>query len=279
MAAIAELLEPGTVVGVDTVFMGPWIGEFGHEVMFAGMARATAQAYRSVMVCSRPGSAALYADFATKFVPHDIICEGMCAGSTAATRVSPKEMARWVPSAADHFPGLEYRSRRPARWHRYGRIRKGCEGAVVIHARQRPHVNMRNWSQRNWNKLARLIFKEGIAKRIICIGTREHALMVEGAVDARHHPLAVQMDILASAKLAVGPSSGPMHLASYCGCPHLVWCGGGPQERRCTRARYLREWNLLVPKTPVHAHEYASWQPTLETVWAWLQAFVGELAG
>jgi len=260
-----------TVVERGDVFVGPWIGEFGHELMFVGAARAQAVGGRRVIACSRPGSAALYADFAAEFVPHAIECEGMCAGATAATAPPARLLERYVPPRAERFGGCEYRVGMAATWHKYGRRRNEYADAVVIHARSRPHVPMRNWSQRNWNTLARRMVREGVAKRIICVGLRRHALTVEGALDMRDAPLAKQMDVLASARWAVGPSSGPLHLASHCGCPHLAWCGGGPAERNCTHRRYLSEWNPL--DTPVHAHRYASWQPTVETVWGWVTDF------
>jgi hypothetical protein len=232
-------------------------------------------AYGKVVVCTRPARHALYADFATEFQPHSIECEGVIASATAATAPSPKLVARYVPSDAQRFAPVEYKGSPDALWHKYGRRRNEYADAVVIHGRTRPHCSERNWPQRNWNMLARRMFREGVAKRIICIGLRKHALTVEGAMDMRDAPLATTMDVLASARFAIGPSSGPMHLASFCGCPHLVWCGGPAGERDRTRKRYIVEWNPFG--TFAHAHRFASWQPSLEQVWDWTTAFVQEL--
>lgn len=258
------------------LFIGPWIGEFGHELMFAGMARHAAVGRQHVIACSRPTSAAVYRDFVDEFVPHDIDCEGMITTATHGTHMPPALLMRYVPPGIERFVPREYHGSKDVLWHLYGRRRGGYAGAVVVHARYRPHVAARNWSQRNWNRLARRIFREGLAKRVICIGLRKHAMTAEGAVDMRDAPLEVQMDVLASAEFAIGPSSGPMHLASLCGCPHLVWCGGAATEWRRTCKRYKSEWNPFG--TLAHAHPCASWQPHLETVWGWLGALLDEIA-
>ena len=258
------------------LFMGPWVGEFGHEIMAVGPMRFSSRSYRHVVACSRPGSAALYADFANEFVGHTIECEGMCAGTTTETRPARDTLMRWVPADMERHMPREYRSSMDAEWYRYGRRRSEYEGAVVIHARARQgHHPERNWPAPLWNRLARLLFHRDLVDRIICIGLKRNSLAIEGALDMRDAPLAEQMDILASARFTMGPSSGPMHLAQHCGCPVLVWCGGGQQERHETQSRYQRHWN--PHEAPVHAHRYASWQPSFETVQQWVEEFIAWL--
>ena len=282
------------LMALGTLFIGPYYGELGHELGFAGMARYRARhpvadvatqelavrlrqpvdepkAYGKVIVCTRPARHALYADFATEFQPHSIECEGVIASATSATAPSPKLVARYVPSDAQRVAPAEYRGGRDAVWHKYGRRAAAYADAVVIHARNRPHCRERNWPQRNWNMLARWMFREGVAKRIICVGLRARALSVEGALDLRDAPMATMMDALASARWAIGPSSGPLHLAQHCGCPVLVWCGGPAPERNRTRKRYLAEWNPF--KTFAHAHCFGSWQPSVDVVRGWVTAF------
>jgi len=253
------------------LYIGPWYGEFGHELMFVAMARAYAEGYDHVTACSRASSAALYADFADEFIAHDIQCEPAMAGTTHETVPDRKALARWIPPAteADRFPGHVYSGNEPIVSRRYGQQVEREEGLVVVHARNRvKHVPTRNWSQSQWNRLARLMVKEGIAKRVVCVGLPDTARMVEGALDMRDAPLPEQMDILAAAQLAIGPSSGPMHLAQHCGCPVVVWCGGGAAERHRTAMRYLATWNPF--HAPACATEYASWNPSVETVWGWV---------
>ena len=248
----------------EKLFVGPWYGEFGHEIMFVAMARAEAKKYSRTIACSYPSSAALYADFADEFVPHRFRCCGVVATATAETQPSASELACLVPPGCTRWPGVEHRGDRATVCHRYGKRRPEYEGVVVVHARNRPHVAARNWPARLWHKLAREMYRERICTQIICVGLREHAFAVEGALDLRSAPLEQQMDAMASARFAVGPSSGPMHLAQHCGCPVVVWCGGGSVERARTQARYVKNWNPFG--APGRIFQYAGWQPTYERV-------------
>jgi hypothetical protein len=75
------------------------------------------------------------------------------------------------------------------------------------------------------------------------------------------------IDALSRARLAVGGSTGGLHLASLCGCPHYVW--GPADDARWTawemsnRQRYETVWNPLG--TPV-AYAALGWRPDLDDV-------------
>jgi hypothetical protein len=56
----------------------------------------------------------------------------------------------------------------------------------------------------------------------------------------------------------VGPSSGPMHLASLSGTRHLVW--SSPHNRN----RYLDAWNPF--KTPVYFYAKEDWNPKVDNI-------------
>ena len=258
-----------------TLFLGPWYGEFGHELLWVGMARAESRPYETVVACSRPGSAALYADFADEFIPHGIRCQSVIADATAATRPSRAEVESLITPCDRRFLPCEYHGRGEVEWRRYGTQGKREPGLCVVHARQRSHVPERNWPAREWNRLARWMFRGGLIKRLVCVGLRDHARMVEGARDMRGAPLAEQMDVCAAAEFGIGPSSGPMHLMEHCGTPVVVWCGGGASERKRTQRRYISEWNPF--RVFAHVHQHASWQPGLNTVKGWVETFVAEL--
>ncbi|RLC60926.1 MAG: hypothetical protein DRI48_11365, partial [Chloroflexi bacterium] len=68
------------------LFVGPWIGEFGFEVMNLGVVRRLKQYFEEVIVCSRPGSRALYDGVADEFIAHDIDCIGACVGLSTISR-------------------------------------------------------------------------------------------------------------------------------------------------------------------------------------------------
>ena len=58
-------------------------------------------------------------------------------------------------------------------------------------------------------------------------------------IDLRGADLEYQCDLLRCAKVAVGPSSGTMHLASLCECPHVTFTDGHANVKR----RYLSTWS------------------------------------
>jgi len=69
---------------------------------------------------------------------------------------------------------------------------------------------------------------------------------------------------LSECRLAAGGSTGGLHLASLCGCPHFVW-GPGDGERwtgqgMTNRRRYETAWNPLG--TPV-IYESLGWRPSV----------------
>lgn len=75
------------------------------------------------------------------------------------------------------------------------------------------------------------------------------------------------MEQLSAARLAAGASTGGLHLASLCACPHFVW--GPGDERRWTRLRMTNQqryetlWNPLG--TPCR-YEPWGWAPAIEAV-------------
>lgn len=241
---------------------GPIIAELGHELHFAGYLRALARASGGITIISRPDRYALYADFCTTFIGHafDAECSffqplpgsAIPASEVAALRkLEPGEKA--VPPGR-YVLGVQLEHRR------YGHWRPEYDGLVVFHARNRPTSRERNWPMEKWAKLVEAL-PHGPA---VSVGSREHALPIPGTEDLRGIPLAELMDVLASARLAIGPSSGPMHLASFCGCPQAVWCGGDEGEARETETRYRRLWNPHA--TPVAVLTRLDWQPCVSEV-------------
>jgi SAM-dependent methyltransferase len=61
------------------------------------------------------------------------------------------------------------------------------------------------------------------------------------------------MDMMAASKLVIGPSSGPMHLASLCKTPHLVWTGKqwSSTIKAFNDERYTWKWNPFRTKCKV----------------------------
>lgn len=157
----------------------------------------------------------------------------------------------------------------PQKFVRYGEPQGSDVPVVVVHARddRRPVIGDRNWPREKWNALCALISAMGY--NIIAIGHPKASMCPVKCVDMRGTHLQNAMNWLASAAACVGPSSGPMHLASMCGCPHVVWSESGMTWNLggrvgSNRQRYESAWNPL--NTPVEVVESEGWQPCVQTV-------------
>jgi len=263
--------QPQFIVQDRPLLIGPVLAEFGHELCIAAMARKRGRWYKNVIVSTLPERQALYADFKPTFRPHDIRVE--------CSVVSPVGTPPWDRIRAvgmhegDSFRICEYTNYMcdRAEWIVYGEPKAEYKGVVVVHARSRNHVLARNWPISAWQKVVTFLHGRGI-KRIVSIGTMKDACHVPETEDMRGIDLAELMNVLRSALLAVGPSSGPMHLASLCKCPHVVWCGGARSERMHTALRYRSLWNPYG--TPCMAVPFATWRPPAAEVVRWLTEFM-----
>lgn len=256
----------------DTLWVGPVVAEFGHELWVAAMARRAAQAFRGCTVCSRAGREALYADFCTEFIPHNLPCDVSGVHPISVTPDVSVEIARLVARSGKHsrLQIAEFWTVQQAAAMTpvvYGQHDSAYAGYILLHARHRAHASERNWHMEKWTALVDLLRHGSPSAKVGSIGSLGAALHVPGTDDLRELPLHRQMDVLRSATLAVGPSSGPMHMASLCKCPHVVWCGGSVGERNATKANYESLWN--PHKTPVIALtcEDKTWRIEPDTVY------------
>jgi len=110
---------------------------------------------------------------------------------------------------------------------------------VVLVQRSRSGVGADNWSSQQWRELSDRLGRYGI-------NTSVYPCDSASAIAVACH-----------ADLAVGQSTGGLHLASLCGCPQVVWSVGEthlwtPWEIT-NRQRYETFWNPCG--TPVAFHE------------------------
>lgn len=247
------------------LFAGPWVGEFGWELMnWQGWVRALAPRYEEVWVCSRSSSEALYADVATRFIPHSI--RGKAVHVIANDVQNPEERERvrnlvtpemdhllprlFVPAAAQHFI-------------RFGSRRAPPPVDVLFHARGKDIASDRNWSVKAWEEMRGRLADAGLTAG--CVGLSSATLDVPGVEDFRDRPLAETLDLMASARVVIGPSSGPMHLASLCGAPHVVWTDRRIYRMgKTSRQKYESWWNPLG--TQVRVLDDEGFAATPETV-------------
>lgn len=129
---------------------------------------------------------------------------------------------------------------------RFGRTAKS-EIDVLLVPRVRASAYERNQSQEWWHSLATRLQTSGLR------------------VDFYAPPLSNAIAQLRAARLAAGGSTGGLHLASLCGCPHVVW-GPGRAERwtsiqMSNRQRYETIWNPLGTRV---RYAELGWRPTVE---------------
>ena len=247
------------------LFAGPWVGEFGWELMhWQGFLRKLSRAYRKTVVCCPSGHEALYADFASEILPHDLRGTAECNVLRAIR--NPEELdriRRLIPAGADFLKPLGYQPFSRQEFIRFGK-RGEAAADVLFHPRGRAFGTDRNWSVDRWRALLDILRGRGL--RLGCLGLRGATLDLEGDfLDLRDKPLSETLDLIASAKAVIGPSSGPMHLASLCGTPHLVWTDKAQYARgRTNREKYETWWNPLA--TPVLVLDAHGFDPPPEAV-------------
>jgi len=261
----------------DALYVGPLTMEFGHEVQANGLIRARASGHRRVIVCSFPERFALYRDIAHEFRPHSIKCVCNCDRPAAGedvddaiereSRAAPPQADIWAPRWAEYDRG-DIGER--ATYTPHGRRAFEWAGVILFHARARMELGAdHNWPAEKWDSLACRLRER---HRLISVGSLAAAHHVRGTDDWRGVPLGQLCDAFASCDLAVGPSSGPIHLASHCMCPHVTWNGDTSRFDQMVE-RYERRWNPF--DTPVVMLKRPTWNPSVADV---LEAIMAALS-
>lgn len=281
------------------IIAGPWLGEFGWELMrWQGIFRKLHDKGWSITMVSRLGHEALYEDYIDEFIPARKFGFEE-SGPTDGWRINGKVPTLDKQLLDSKFSGYKYMGpltcmtigKDPLganqRFIMYGKDSRdkmddfGYD--IIIHARStsKGGTDIRNWPKKNWKEL---IWTLGEAPKITgekkyrmaVIGSQEGAMHFSGlggAYDYRGAPLIQVIDMIARSKCIIGPSSGPMHLASLCGTPQIVFtdkkhwgsCNG------TNRQRYETNWNPLGTKAIVLDED--NWQPSVDKVEHTIKAF------
>ena len=228
---------------MSTLYAGPWIGEFGWELCWWNpIVRYHATRFDCVIVASHEHSRHLY-EFADEFIPLETdggysFRRGTLYGSKpqvdADRHLSPDKFGQGENNRAWRNLAPQETARvvdvlcafRPPKQPRSGESTKG-----------------KHYPRELCERIVELLLAEGLT--VGCYGLEANHWF-EGTTDFRGTPLDELCAILAGARCAVGSSSGTIHLASLCGCPHVTWFGvahGGLARR------YEKEWNPF--STPV----------------------------
>jgi hypothetical protein len=260
-----------------TLFAGPWIGEFGWELMnWQAFLRHLRPRYERMIVSCPRGNEALYEDFCDEFVPHDIAGTANChMAFRLQDRGELRRVLALVPPDADFLQPRRHVPSAHQTFIRYGQPDPSLARDVLVHARGKPSSTGRNWSGEHWERLIDGLRRDGLS--VGFIGRRGATLDLDLGEenDFRDLPLAKTLDLLASARLVAGPSSGPLHLASLCSTPHLVWTDRATYSMGITsREKYESWWNPL--KTEVVVIDSHGFNPSPQIVAGAVRRFFSE---
>ncbi len=275
----------------STLVVPPYLGEFGWELMnWQGRVRQVIREgpYDRVYLAAAPDRRTIYADLIdgrrVRFCPmprfdwpgeanddHRINADGI--------PITPPMLAAMLMAQVEESLGQQAVDADGAEWlmppfdsslwptkrgvQRFMRLRKDAPIAsdVVLVARMRTLAGERNQPAEWWTALAERLSQSGLR------------------VAAYASTLGEAVRQLSLTRLAVGASTGGLHLASLCECPHYVW-GPGPEARwtpmRITnRQRYETIWN---PFGVACLYDELGWRPTLDQAVSGITRALGEIA-
>jgi hypothetical protein len=248
---------------------GPWVGEFGWELFcWQGFLRKLSKQYDKVIVIGRPTNKFLYSDFCDQYIEFDPgsfktdawNCHGAKSAQNVINNVVHTDYLsgnfdigmRYTDKGVIDTKNLFFNQQEYIKYNSDTKIsdkfsKDGYD--VLFHCRNKSTGSDRNWSYEQWYEL-----KESLDDDITigCVGNHE-SFHIPGTDDLRSIDLDELVSIMTKSDLIVGPSSGPMHLASLCGLEHLVW------STEYNRVRYEKDWNPL--KTKVIFYSEGDWNP------------------
>ena len=237
-----------------TLIAGPWVGEFGWELFaWHGYVRALSRKFKKTISISRPNSKHLYEDFSDCFYSHTpvggivdsffmhhvdlskefkkVVIENNIDLQNA-TVLLPRRIG--APPFTHHTQPIKFGSYEIQPEYKIFGSSNKSKFDYIFHIRQRKTVRPEdNWDINKWLRLRDLLDSNKIA----CVGTKAESGHIDGTTDLRDVSLQNLFDSMYNVKCVFGPSSGPMHLASLCNAPHVVWSASSNQKR------YEENWN------------------------------------
>lgn len=249
---------------MKNLWAGPMVGEFGWSLFcWQGILRHMAKKYNKVYVAGRPGHDVIYEDFA-EYIPLDGIGDET-SGMRNRDYIYNNEHENYpvhdviLPETyLTHYnPRNENNSRflnTKQEFIKYGKAKYQVE--ILIHARETSKwgSGYRNWNRQKWDKLTEKLK----GHKLTAIGKSSQVYIPKGCMDYTDINLRSLTNVMASAKLIIGPSSGPMHLAALCDLPRVTW--GIPELEKT----YKYHWNPF--KVSVNYICSKNWDPSVNNV-------------
>lgn len=253
-----------------TLLAGPWVGEFGWELMvWQGYLRKIAKNYERVYVFGPVGHEVLYRDFSFAYFGNKISGVKDCYFCTSKEQVAKENQVIERDFKGERLNPAMRLGKRPWTKEEQTFVRLGVAGeagyevSVLVHARapigKCPH---HAWGLAHAAECVAALSGYSVAS----IGSPDGALYVPGTRDLRGVSLETLTNYMAGARVVVGPSSGPMHLASLCGTPHVVWTDDKVYSAigATNRRRYEELWNPFG--TACTVLDQQGWSPDCKSV-------------
>lgn len=236
----------------DLIHCGPWVGEFGWELCWWNPhLRYRASLGEKLVVSAPAGNQYLY-EFAHQYIPLEVTGpQSFWEGELKTPMPQVRADVDVTPTDVRIQWGASNRGI-PLKWRKYGNpeVVPGCADVLCAFRSKKVWKNGsfipdKDYPFADCQRVTEILLNAGLT--VACYGGSDNYL-TEGCVDLRGIRLETLCNCLAAAKCAVGPSSGTIHLASLCGCPHVVWYK--PQSHPRLHLRYEKIWNPF--STPVN---------------------------
>jgi len=267
---------------LNLLLAGPWIGDFGFEICaWVPYVRKLARVYGKTVVVCEPGHEYLYRDFCDEF--WNYTKDGWRDRWTVVGKEPkiPGYIREKYPGARILVPNEKriWRGWVKGEFRKYGN-KNGNGYDILIHARNlKPNSwydkkvvkGSRNWPADKWIALVEH-FKD---YRIAYIGSQTGSRCFGNGEDLRGLALDKLCSIMVNSKVIVGESSGPLHLASHCGCPQVVITHDHKEKSlygKTNRDRYKTLWNPF--HTPCKVLDRWEWCPPVDRVVKAVKKFV-----
>ncbi len=272
---------------------GPFLGELGWEVQaFQPYVRGEFinGEYDKLIVYSNGGKETLYRDGEVRTFDRPQGIEAACNSTMYfpdQIKIHQKLLDEINPQLKDEFKGDEiYRitglsmprcdlmldESKPDKLLPLPRTNEFIPYDVCFVIRDRQFAPERNWPKSKWEEVISEIVNKGYKVAVVgLVNTWQPTFHSAVADFTNKTTIDGLIDIFNITKLVVGGSSGPMHLASRCGIPHLVW--GFPANE----TRY-KETNFF--DTPHKVYTWG-WQPEVYDVVSSIKHYLdkGEFRG
>jgi hypothetical protein len=257
----------------NTLLAGPYSGELGWELMeWAGYVRRLSKQYQRTIVVSYQGHRCLYDQ--CEFYRHELSLQdsGYWYGSLAPPKIDTMVAHYRDTLGLTSFDWLHptHLNRYTKRllgpqifWDPFDRRLADYKYDVGFHFRsiRRADLDTKNYPVSYARELINRCKAVGIC--VCCIGHPQYSFCPDNCDDLRSADLSETRSTLRGIKILAGGSSAPMHLASSCGLPIVVWWKAAPFDSEL-RDRYLDLWN--PHKASVFIASDSTFQPAPEHV-------------